>query len=198
MGTLIQNLHYGFRILRKNPGFTVVATLTLALGIGANTAIFQLLDAVHLRTLPVKLPQQLAELRLQDRTGLRGSQQSGYPVLTNAIWERIRGHRPEAFSGVFAWAEDDFNTAPTGEVHHVQGLWVSGDFFHVLGVQPILGRVFTMADDHRGCGAPGAVISYAFWRRELGGDASVIGRKITVDYPSGGSDRYHASRLHGS
>jgi putative ABC transport system permease protein len=182
MGTLIQDLQYGFRILRKNPGFTVVATLTLALGIGANSAIFQLLDAVRLRTLPVNLPQQLAELRLLDRTGLRGSQQSGYPVLTNAIWERIRYHRPEAFSGMFAWAEDDFNTAPTGEVHHAQGLWVSGNFFHVLGVQPILGRVLSMSDDHRGCGAPGAVISYAFWRRELGGDASVIGRKITVDY----------------
>ncbi|HUI40477.1 MAG TPA: ABC transporter permease [Terriglobia bacterium] len=180
--SLWQDMRYGARMLRKNPGFTLVAVLTLALGIGANTAIFQLLDGVRLRTLPVSNPQELAELRLADRTGLRGSEQSGYPVLTNSIWERVRDHPPEAFSGLFAWAEDDFNVAPMGEVRHAQGLWVSGGFFRVLRVHPILGRVFTAADDRRDCGLPGAVVSYAFWRRQLGGAAGVIGSKMTLDY----------------
>jgi putative ABC transport system permease protein len=180
--TLLQDLRYGARMLRRNPGFTLVAVLSLALGIGANTAIFQLVDSVRMRTLPVSHPQQLTELRLADTKGLRGSVQSGYPVLTNSIWERIRDHQPQAFLGMFAWAEDDFNTAPAGEVRHAQGLWVSGDFFRVLGVQPAIGRVFTGTDDHKGCGLPGAVVSYSFWQREFGGDRSVIGRKITLDY----------------
>jgi putative ABC transport system permease protein len=179
---LWQDVRYGIRALRLNPGFTAVAVLSLALGIGANTAIFQLLDAIRLRTLPVSHPQELAELHLTDTTGQRGSEQSGYPVLTNAIWEQMRDHPPEAFSGLFAWAEDDFNVAPAGEVRHAQGLWVSGDFFRVLDVRPILGRVFTAADDHGGCGLPGAVVSYAFWQRQLGGAAGVIGSKITLDY----------------
>jgi putative ABC transport system permease protein len=179
---LWQDARYGMRALRLNPGFTAVAILSLALGIGANTAIFQLLDAIRLRTLPVSHPQELAELHLTDTTGQRGSEQSGYPVLTNAIWEQMRNHPPEAFSGLFAWAEDDFNVAPMGEVRHAQGLWVSGDFFKVLDVQPVLGRVFTAADDHGGCGLPGAVISYGFWQRRLGGAAGVIGSKITLDY----------------
>jgi putative ABC transport system permease protein len=180
--SLWQDVRYGFRALRLNPGFTAVAVLSLALGIGANTAIFQLLDAIRLRTLPVSHPQELAELHLTDTTGQRGSEQSAYPVLTNAIWEQVRHHPPEAFSGVFAWAEDDFNVSPTGEVRHAQGLWASGDFFGVLGVQPMLGRVFSAADDHRGCGLPGAVVSYAFWQRQLGGAAGVIGSKITLDH----------------
>ncbi|HEV2379775.1 MAG TPA: ABC transporter permease [Terriglobia bacterium] len=182
MSPLLNDIRYGVRTLARNPGFTTVALLSLALGIGANTAIFQLLDAVRLRTLPVSRPQEIAELRLRDTTGQRGSQQSGFPVLTNAIWEQIRDQRPAAFSGVFAWAEDDFNTAPTGEVRHASGLFVSGDFFHVLGVEPVLGRVFSATDDRHGCGLPGAVVSYAFWQRELGRDPAAVGRKITVDY----------------
>jgi putative ABC transport system permease protein len=180
--TVVQDIRYGLRQLKRNSAFTVVAVLSLALGIGANAAIFQLLDSVRMRVLPVSEPQQLTELRLADTNGLRGSQQSGYPVFTNAIWERMRDHQPQAFSGMFAWAEEDFNTAPTGEVRHAQGLWVNGDFFRVLGVRPALGRVFAAADDQRGCGLPGAVVSYSFWQRELGGDHSVIGRKITIDY----------------
>ena len=182
MTSLVQDLRYALRTLANNPAFAAAAVLSLALGIGANTAIFQLLDAVRMRILPVDHPQQLAELRLTDKTGLRGSTQSWNPILTNPVWERLRDHPAEAFSGMFAWAEDDFNVAPTGEVRHAQGLFVSGDFFHVLGVQPILGRVFSAADDHRGCGMPGAVVSYSFWQREMGGERSVVGRTITLDY----------------
>jgi len=117
-------------------------------------------------------PERLVELRIADPVGGRTGQFSGRrPSLTNPLWEEVRNHQ-EAFAGMFAWAADDFNLTPSGEVRHAQGLWVSGDFFRVLGVQPVLGRLFTTADDTRGCGLPGAVISYPFWQREFGGDAS--------------------------
>src|SRR6516164_11725269 len=136
MTTVLQDVRYGLRMLAKSPGFTAVALLTLALGIGANTAIFQLLDAVRLRTLPIKNPQQLVRVQLADLTGRRGSQASWYTfALPNPVWEQIRDHQ-QFFSGVFAWANFDFNLAPTGETRPARGLLVSGDFFRVLGVQP--------------------------------------------------------------
>ena len=174
------DLCYAARSLRLNPAFGLVAILSLALGIGANTAIFQLLDAVRLRTLPVENPQELVAIQLADRTGWRGSQQTYYPALTNPLWEETR-NRQQVFSGMVAWADDFFNLVPAGELRPGRGLWVNGDFFSVLGVRPMVGRVFTRADDHRGCGLPGAVVSYAFWQRELGGNASAIGRKLTID-----------------
>jgi putative ABC transport system permease protein len=176
---MFQDLRYGVRMLRKNPVFTMVAVMSLALGIGANTAIFQLLDAVRLRTLPVKAPQELAEVRLADTQGARGNHHSWRPTLTNPIWEQIRD-RQEAFSSLFAWGADGFNLAQGGEVRSAQALWVSGDFFDSLGVQPVLGRVFSAADDQRGCSSPGVVISHAFWQREYGGDRNVIGRTLTL------------------
>jgi putative ABC transport system permease protein len=178
--TLWQDLRYGARLLRLKPGFTIVAIASLALGIGANTAIFQLLDAVRLRTLPVHSPQELAEVRITDMTGARGSFSSPYPTVTNQVWERIRTDQ-KVFSGMLAWSTDGFNLAQNGEARNAQGLWVSGDFFRVLGVSPVLGRVFTAADDQRGCGSPGVVLSYRFWQREFAGDASAIGKKLTLD-----------------
>jgi len=176
---MIQDLRYGFRMLIKNPSFTFVAVMSLALGIGANTAIFQLLDVVRLRMLPVRAPQELAEVRLADMRGARGNFSSWHPVVTNPIWEQIR-QRQEPFSSIFAWGTDSFNLAQGGEVRPAQALWVSGEFFNILGIEPELGRVFTAADDRRGSGAPGLVISHAFWQREYGGDPNVIGRKITL------------------
>jgi putative ABC transport system permease protein len=180
--SLAYDLRHGVRLLIKSPAFTLVATLSLALGIGANTAIFQLLDVLRIRTLPVPQPQQLSEIFLTSTKGIRGSTQSSFDVLTNPVWEQIRDRRPEAFSGVLAWAEDGLNIAPKGQVRNAAGLWVSGDFFRVLGVQPIMGRVFTAADDRRGCGLPGAVVSYSFWQRELGGDRAAVGRRISLDF----------------
>jgi predicted permease len=179
--TLSQDLRYAARQLRKSPGFAAVAVMTLALGIGANTAFFQLLDTIRLRMLPVSNPQDLAEVRRTDPHGRQGSFFNWHSEFTNAIWEQIRDHQ-QAFSGVFAWAPETFNIAPRGEAHLVRGLWVSGEFFNVLGVRPFQGRVFTDADDQRGCAASGAVVSYAFWQRELGGEASAIGRKLTINY----------------
>src|SRR5215510_8694891 len=108
--TLFQDLRFGVRMLLKNKSFTAVAILSLALGIGANTAIFQLLDAVRLRMLPVKAPQELAEVRLTTMNGTRGTKSGRFSSVTNPIWEQIR-ERQEAFSGICAWSVYDFNLA---------------------------------------------------------------------------------------
>jgi predicted permease len=176
---LVRDVRYGARQLRQNPGFTVVAALSLALGVGANTAVFQLLDAVRLRTLPVEKPEELVEVRLPAGTSRSGSFTGGRSNLTNPMWEQIRAHQ-QAFSGIFAWSSTRFNLARGGEMRFAEGLWVSGDFFRTLGVQPLIGRLLTATEDTRGC-SPDAVISHAFWQRELGGDAAVLGRTITLE-----------------
>ncbi|HJZ87360.1 MAG TPA: ABC transporter permease [Polyangia bacterium] len=174
------DLRYAVRALAKNRAFTVVTLLSLALGIGATTAIFQLLDALSLRALPVEKADQLALVKIRDRNWGSGWFSGWHPHLSNALWEQLRD-RQEAFSGVFAWGDNTFNLNPSGESHYVHGLLVSGDFFRVLGVRPAQGRFFTLADDRRGCVNPGAVVSHGFWQRELGGDPAVVGRKLTLD-----------------
>jgi predicted permease len=176
---MFQDIRFGVRMLLKNPSFTTVAVLSLALGIGANTAIFQLLNAVRLKMLPVAAPEQLAEVRPTDMSGTRGNKSEPYPAVTNPIWEQIRD-RQQSFSGIFAWSATSFNLAQGGEVRFVNGLWVSGDAFNVLGVTAELGRLFSPTDDRRGCGTPGVVISHSFWQREYGGDQNVVGRNLTL------------------
>ena len=180
LDALRRDLGYGLRILKANPGFTVVAVLSLALGIGANSAIFQLIDAVRLKSLPVQKPEELVEVRIATRSARTGSFTSRYARLTNAQWEQIRDQQ-QAFSGTLAFSVSRFNLAPSGEGRYAQGLLVSGDFFNVLGATPILGRVLTPQDDVRACGSPGAVISHAFWQREFNGASDVVGRKINLD-----------------
>jgi len=184
METLWQDLRFGIRRLLQSPGFALAAILTLALGIGANTAIFQLLEAVRLRSLPVQDPKQLVEIRIAgDMEGARGSFSAWHAGATNAIWERIR-ERQQAFSGVFAWSSTGVSLASTGEPRFASAILASGDFFGVLGVRPLVGRLLSAEDDRKGCGAPAAVLSHAFWQREFGGDASVIGRPISLGrYP---------------
>jgi putative ABC transport system permease protein len=177
---LWQDLRYGARQLLLNPGFAAVAVLSLALGIGANTAIFQLVNAVRLRTLPVDRPEQLAYIDFA-----KGSMRSGWfstrsARLTSGQWEQIHD-RQQAFSGTFAWSASKFNLATGGEARYAEGVFVSGDFFRVLGVQPLLGRTLGADDDRPGCGSPSAVVSYSFWRRELGGGADVLERTVTLD-----------------
>jgi putative ABC transport system permease protein len=176
-----RDLKHGARLLRLNPGFAIVAILSLALGVGANTAIFQLLDAVRLRPLPVRDPGQIVEVRIEQTTGGRTGQFSGRrPNLTNPLWEMMR-ERQQAFADMFAWSNVSFNLTAGGEARNAQGLWVSGGFFNVLGVPALVGRVLTADDDRRGCASPPAVLGYGLWQREYGGDPSAIGRSITLD-----------------
>jgi predicted permease len=177
--TLRQDLGFGLRQLMRSRGFTTIAVLTLALGIGANTAIFQLLDAVRLRSLPVTHPGELTLVHLADLPGKRGSQETAYPALNNPLWEYIRDHQ-SIFSQVLAWSPTNLGLTEGDHELMVQALWVSGEFFNVLGVRPALGRLFSSADDQTGCGASGVVVSYAFWRGQLGGDTHAIGRTLTI------------------
>jgi predicted permease len=175
----LRSLWYGARTLARSPGFALIAILTFALGIGANTTIFQLLDAVRLRSLPVRDPGQLTMIGLADLPGKRGNQQSYYPSLNNPLWEYIRDHQ-EVFSQVMAWSSTGLSITEGDRQHVVPGLWVSGDFFHALGVQPALGRVFTSADDRPGCGASGVVLSYGFWQSYLRGDPRIVGQTLKI------------------
>lgn len=179
--TFGQDLRYALRAFRLEPGFFAVATACLALGIGANTAIFHLLDAVRLRSLPVASPQELVEVQIgPHRGGRTGNFSSRRSNFTYALWDQFRAHQ-QAFSGVFAWADHRFNTAPGGEVKYAEGLYVSGDFFRTLGVQPAVGRLLSEDDDRPGCGSPGAVLGNSYWQRAYGGQGSTIGRKILLD-----------------
>jgi len=178
---LWQDFRYGARLLRMNPGFFAVATISLALGIGANTAIFELLNAVRLRMLPVAHAEQLAELQIAENEHCcSGNFSDRRPSFTYPQWEQIRKHQ-QAFSGIFAWGDARMNLAVGGEARFAEGLLVSGQFFQTLGVRPLLGRLISDDDDIAGCGSPGAVISYPFWQREFGGDSQVLGRKLSLD-----------------
>ena len=170
--TLAQDARYALRTLRASPGFAATAILSLALGIGANTAIFSILNAVMLRSLPVEDPQRLVQLETPPRS-------TSY---TNPIWEQVRDHQT-AFSGALAFGSERFDLSSGGESHYAQGIWASGDFFHVLGVAAMRGRVFTPDDDRHGGGRAGpvAVISYSFWKAHFGGDPDVVGKTIRLD-----------------
>ncbi len=174
-----KDLRHALRSLRLNPGFATIAILSLALGIGANTAIFQLLDAVTLRSLPVKDPDQLMLIRVPNAKGRTGSARGNAPFFSHPIWEQVRDQQ-QVFSGLAAWNSIGFNMAERGRARGARGLYVNGDFFNALGVRPLLGRVFSPADDHRGCGLPGAVISYGYWQKEFGGK-DPIGSKLMVE-----------------
>jgi putative ABC transport system permease protein len=180
MTSFWRDIRHAFRFLRLSPGFTIVAVLTLALGIGANTAIFQLIDSIRLRTIPAKNPTELGTIKIADRHWGSGQFSSQYSQLTFAMWEQIR-KRQEGFAEIAVWSDQRFNLATGGEVLKAKGIRVSGDFFHVLGVEPILGRLLGPEDDQPGCGISGANISYAFWQRNFAGDPSVVGKRLTLD-----------------
>jgi putative ABC transport system permease protein len=174
---LIQDLRYGLRTLRKSPGFTAVAALSLTLGIGANTAIFSLVDAVLLKLLPVKNPEQLVALEAFNQRGERRN--FSYPM-----FDQLRD-LPQVFTGVFAAADgtsrmEMADPESAGQTEQAEVQLVSGEYFRVLGVNAVIGRTLT-AEDNRTPGAhPVAVLSYGFWQRRFAGDVSVIGKGITL------------------
>lgn len=178
--TFWNDLRFGARLLRFNPVFASAAILSLALGIGANTAIFQLLDAVRLRTLPVKNPQEIARVKFEKRGSRSGNFSTRYPDFTFAIWQQLRD-KQQGFSSVYAWAPVQLNVSPAGEVHNVQALYVSGEFFQALAVEPALGRLLNATDDQPACASPAAVISYSYWQHAYAGRPDVLDGKVTLN-----------------
>ena len=173
---LFRDLRLAARQLRKHPGFTCTAIASLALGIGANTAIFQLLNALSFRTLPVVAPHELVEVRLTG-DGRAGRHTGRNRQISLPQYEALR-RRQQAFTSLGAFGDTRFNLSHTGEVRYVDGLWVSGNFFETLGVTPVVGRLVAPADDVPGCGAGVAVISYALWQGHFGGRADIVGQLV--------------------
>jgi predicted permease len=162
-----RDIRYALRQMRASPIVTAVAVLSLALGVGANTAIFSLVNAMLLKGLPVHAPDRLVELN---------------DTVTHPIWEQLRD-RQDALVGVVAYSSGGFNLARRGPARTVRSMYISGGGFEVLGLQPALGRLLTAADDRRdgGPSGPSAVISYGFWQREYGGLPTVVGQTIWLD-----------------
>ena len=174
--TLFQDIRYGLRILGRTPVISCVAILSLALGIGANTAIFSLIDTVMLRILPVEKPDELMQVRIRDPRAPNDEPDSTF---TNPLWEELR-NRQDFFSGIFAWNLTQFDLSQGGAVHDVNGMFASGEYFSTLGIRPAAGRLITAADDKRGC--PGvAVLSYGFWQDHFGGAQSAVGSTLSLD-----------------
>jgi predicted permease len=164
--SLLRDVRYALRGFTSSPGFTTVAIITLALGIGANTAIFQLLDAVRLRSLPIQKPQELVELRIDGNKnfGIRGED---YEQFTVPMWQEVRRHH-DPLSGVFAWREAEMMVGQPRDGKRVHGLEVSGEFFNVLGVLPWQGRLIEPQDE-AGCDLSKVVASYPYWKAQMGG-----------------------------
>src|SRR5579864_2835628 len=162
------------RTLASTPVVSAVALLSLTLGIGANTAIFSLINGLLLRTLPVREPGQLV-LLTDDTPGAN-------PYWSYPVWREIEAYS-SFFDGALAWADERVNLTSGGETRYVDGLWVSGSYFRVLGVPALLGRTLSETDGARGCGRDGpvAVISYDFWQQYFSGAPDVIGRTLALD-----------------
>ena len=165
---LWQDIRIAIRGLRKNPVFTLVVISTLALGIGANTALFSIFNGLILRPLPVRDPGRLAMLT---------SGSWSYPV-----WLEIKARETDLFDGAFAWSDQRFDLSRVGQSALVDGAYVSGRFFEELGVSAVRGRMLTPADDSAAAtDGPVAVISYRFWREQFAGADDVVGRQITME-----------------
>src|SRR5580704_3201184 len=178
---LLQDLRYALRQLRKSPGFTAVAVLTLALGIGANTAIFGLLDQALLRALPVKEPDRLVLLRYSgSNRGHLSSRSDGKLYFSYPMYRDLRD-RNAVFSGVIAtdWMQAGLQWHNQPELIGTE--LVSGNYFDVLGVQPALGRLFVASDDVVANANPVAVLSFSYWRRRFGADPAMLNQSVLVN-----------------
>jgi predicted permease len=183
LGELTQDVVYSLRTLRRNAGFTAVVVSALALGIGANTAIFTLIDAVLLRQLPVTHPEQLVVVGNPARTGGMSYGSARTDMLSYPLYRDIRAHN-DVFTDVLATGRagrlDAYVDSASQELEHPRGRYVSGNYFSVLGVTPMAGRAFdTHMDDVTGS-SPAVVISHGYWTRRFHNDRSAIGRPITI------------------
>ncbi|MGB2677092.1 MAG: ABC transporter permease [Candidatus Acidiferrum sp.] len=173
MHTLWQDIQYGLRMLAKNPGFTAIAVVTLALGIGANTALFSVVNGVLLNPLPYQQPERLVALYT---SRIKDSDRSSISYPNFLDWRREN----HAFSALAAYRSDDFNLTGEGEPERLKVEMVSAAFFPLLGVKPVVGRLFTEQEDQLG-GAPVALISEGLWKRKFGGSADVVGKSANLD-----------------
>jgi predicted permease len=169
--TLLQDLRFGLRMLRKNPGFSLVAILTLALGIGANTAIFSVVDKVMVRRLPVSEPERLVRVVGRGEHDMSFSQ----PLYADYL------NHSEALLGLVAYSETPLNLSDGTRAERAAGLIVSGNYFAVLGVTPALGRTFLPEEDRTWGTHPVAVVSYGLWQRRFGADPKLVGRTISLN-----------------
>jgi predicted permease len=177
---LWQDVRYAARVLGRSRAFAVVAIVSLTLGVGANTAIFGLIEAIRLRPLPVAQPQTLVALDIDTHGHGRSGEFVGrFGRMTNPMWERLR-EETGLLVQPFAFGGQRLDLSEGGESQPIEGIAVSGGFFEALGTVPAAGRLIGHADDHRGCSTPVAVLSHAFWQRRFGGDPAVIGRAIRL------------------
>ena len=172
---LLQDLGYALRTFRRNPGFTSVVALTLALGIGANTAIFSLMNAVLLQSLPVRNPGELVVVQYSDPQSGRENEDFSYPM-----YQALR-NKNSVLAGTVCRSGVSFNATYASQSEQATGEMVSGNYFEVLGVRPWIGRLFTQEDDRVPGAHPVAVLSYGYWQTRFGGDASIIGKEILLD-----------------
>ena len=172
--TLLQDLRFSVRRLLKSPGFTLVAVASLALGIGANTAIFSLVNTVLLRPLPVQKPERLVSVSVvgKDDSMLAFS----YPT-----YKDYRERSGDALSGLFAERLAPMSLSRGGNNERVWGYLVTGNYFEVLGVAAARGRTFTPDEDRTALSAPVAVLSHACWQRRFGADPEVVGRYVILN-----------------
>ena len=172
LASVPQDLRYGFRTLRKNPGFTAVAILALALGIGANTAIFSVVNGVLLRPLAYPNPGRL--VMIFERNANFNQASVAYPNFLD--WRR----ESRSFADMGAARADDFNFTGRGEPEHLSGLYVSSSLFPTLGVRPLLGRSFLPEEDRQGASCT-VMLSYPFWKQRLAGDPKILGQALTLN-----------------
>jgi predicted permease len=176
---LLEDARHASRIFRKDPGSALVVVATLALGIGANTAIFEVLNAVRLRTLPITRPSELVELRLADGnpTGL-GVRENELTNFTLPMWKEVKQHH-DPFAGIFPWRTSGVQVGSAGQSREVNGLEVGGDFFSVLGIVPFQGRLIEPQDES--CRISRVVASYSFWQSKMGGEPITRNTTIVVE-----------------
>jgi predicted permease len=177
--SVLKDILLAVRTLGASPVFSIVAVATLALGIGANTAIFQLLDSVFLRSLPVRSPDQLVSVHIRSGNGGFGISHDEQR-LTYPLFEDIRAHQ-QGLAGVFAWTDQGVRIGAPPDTRPANALIASGEFFSVLGVEPVAGRLLNAADDYVGCPSPAVVLSYAVWQSEFGGRPSAIGSRLAIE-----------------
>ena len=172
---LCRDIRYALRSMRQNPGFSATAVLSLALGIGANTAIFSLIDALMLRWLPVPNPQELVQVKMRPPHGAQPLEDTFSYAITNALAERT-----DIFRGVCGFSGAAFDVGSKGSVSRVPGAWVTGQCYETFGLHPVMGRLLEASDD-RPAAPLVAVISYSYWQRQFASDAGVIGRPILLN-----------------